>query len=146
MTTVSAILSLAAGLSVGVQTALMGRFGQRIGVVPAVAFIGVGSAVSSVVLFIVVLGTPLGIGPVFDAPRWMWSAGLLGVIYFSCVTLAVPRIGAAATIGFFIAGQLAIGFLVDYFGLFGVERIDLTWARLISVVLVAAGATLALRR
>ena len=55
-------------------------------------------------------------------------------------------IGAAATIGLLIAGQLAMGVAIDRYGWFGVEQVALTWPRVLGVVLLAVGAALALHR
>ena len=62
------------------------------------------------------------------------------------ITVVTPRIGAAATIGLLIAGQLAMGVVIDTYGLFGVEKVALSWPRILGVLLLAAGAVFALRR
>ena len=54
--------------------------------------------------------------------------------------------GAIATIGLLIAGQLAMGVIIDAFGLFGLEKIPVTPARVVGLVLLAAGAALVLKR
>ena len=53
---------------------------------------------------------------------------------------------SALTIGLLIAGQLVMGVVIDALGLFGLQRIPLTPARLAALVLLAAGAVLVLRR
>ena len=70
----------------------------------------------------------------------------MGAFIVFTVTLAAPRIGAAATIGLVIAGQLVMGAAIDRFGLFGLERISLHWPRLLGLALLAAGAGLSLKR
>jgi transporter family-2 protein len=62
------------------------------------------------------------------------------------VTFASPRIGTVATIGILVAGQLAMGVLIDRFGLFGLEQIGISWPRAVGVVLLGAGAALSLHR
>ena len=46
----------------------------------------------------------------------------MGLTVVGTITFAQPRIGATATIGILIAGQLVMGAVIDRFGLFGVER------------------------
>jgi bacterial/archaeal transporter family-2 protein len=70
----------------------------------------------------------------------------MGVVVVLTITVVTPRIGAAATIGLLIAGQLAMGVLIDRYGWFGVEQVPLNWPRVLGVVLLAVGALLALRR
>jgi transporter family-2 protein len=62
------------------------------------------------------------------------------------ITFATPRIGAAATIGLLIAGQLAMGAVIDRFGLFGLDPIPIGWERGLGIVLLAVGAALSLRK
>ena len=47
----------------------------------------------------------------------------MGLTVVGTITFAQPRIGATATIGILIAGQLVMGAVIDRFGLFGVDRI-----------------------
>jgi transporter family-2 protein len=70
----------------------------------------------------------------------------MGVVVVLTITVVTPRIGVTATIGLLIAGQLAMGAAIDRYGWFGVERVPLTWLRVLGVLLLAAGAVLALRR
>jgi bacterial/archaeal transporter family-2 protein len=62
------------------------------------------------------------------------------------ITFATPRLGATATIGLLIAGQLSMGTVIDRFGLFGLDRIPIGWPRLLGIALLAAGAALSLKK
>ena len=55
-------------------------------------------------------------------------------------------LGTFATIGLLIAGQLAMGVLIDYMGLFGLDKIPLSAARIAGLLLLAGGALLVLKR
>jgi transporter family-2 protein len=139
-------LTLIAGLAGSVQVAVMGRFGKRIGIVEALVFATcVQLTLSFAILVMARLGTG-GLGGAFRAPPWMWSGGVMGLIVVFSITLAQPRIGAAATIGLLIAGQLTMGALIDRFGLLGVDQIDFTWTRAAGILLLGAGAALSLAR
>jgi transporter family-2 protein len=76
----------------------------------------------------------------------MWLGGVMGLTVVFAITFAQPRIGATATIGILIAGQLAMGALIDRFGLFGVEQIAISPARLAGIALLGIGAALSLVR
>ena len=139
-------LSVLAGLAGSVQVAVMGRFGDRIGTVEALAFATVVQLVVTFSVLVVVRQSVSGYGAGLRAPTWMWMGGLMGGFIVFTVTLAAPRIGAAATIGLIIAGQLVMGAAIDRFGLFGLERISLHWPRLLGLALLAAGAGLSLKK
>jgi transporter family-2 protein len=70
----------------------------------------------------------------------------MGVLIVLTITFAGSRLGVAATVGILIAGQLAMGALIDRFGFFGVEKVAISWPRLLGIALLAAGAALTLRR
>jgi transporter family-2 protein len=139
-------LATLAGLAGSVQVAVMGRFGGRVGVVEALAFAtGVQLLLATVILLVSRQGFGR-LGTALSVPPWMWIGGLMGLTVVFSITFAQPRIGATATIGILIAGQLVMGAVIDRYGLFGVDQIALTWPRLLGIALLAVGAALSLSR
>jgi bacterial/archaeal transporter family-2 protein len=143
---VAFFLSLVAGLAGSVQVAVSGAFGRRIGVLEATAF---GAIVAALIVSGLVLAARQGFGGVVAGlrePPWLWLNGLMGAIVVTTITYTAPRIGTFATIGLLIAGQLAMGVVIDALGLFGLERIPVSWERAVGLVLLAGGALLVLNR
>jgi transporter family-2 protein len=146
VTTIAVGLAILAGLAGSVQVAVMGRFGDRIGIVEALAFAtSVQLALSLAILLVARLGTG-GLAGAFRAPPWMWLGGVMGLTVVFAVTYAQPRIGATATIGILIAGQLVMGAVIDRFALFGVDQIGVSWPRALGIGLLGIGAALSLVR
>jgi bacterial/archaeal transporter family-2 protein len=146
VTAVAAALAVLAGLAGSVQVAVMGRFGGRIGVLEALAFASCVQLLFAVpILLAARLGTG-GLGGGFRAPPWMWLGGVMGLLVVFTITFAQPRIGATATIGILIAGQLVMGAVIDRFGLFGVDQIAISWPRALGIGLLGVGAALSLVR
>ena len=146
MTSAAVALAVLAGLAGSVQVAVMGRFGGRIGVIEALTF---STGVQLVLSFAILIVARTGFGGIADAfrtPAWMWLGGLMGLTVVFSITFAQPRIGATATIGILIAGQLVMGAVIDRFGLFGVDRIDISLPRAIGIALLGIGAGLSLVR
>ena len=139
-------MTAVAGLAGSVQVALMSRLGERIGTIEALAFATVLTAVMSTVLLLAARQSVAGFADGLRAPVWMWAAGLMGLIVILSITFATPRIGATATIGLLIAGQLTMGALIDRFGLFGLEQIAVGWPRYLGIALLAVGAALSLKK
>jgi transporter family-2 protein len=140
------VVCLVAGLAGAIQAALMGRFGERIGVVEAVAF---ASVVTTLTAFTAVLVVRQGVAGVVEglrAPPWLWLAGVMSALIVFAVALAPPRIGTTTTIGLIIAGNLVMAAVVDRYGLFGLERIGLSPVRVLGIVLLGVGAALTLYR
>ena len=146
MTSAAVALTILAGLAGSVQVAVMGRFGGRVGVVEALAFSTLVQLVLSLAILVTVRSGFGGLASAFRAPAWLWLGGVMGLTVVFTITFAQPRIGATATIGILIAGQLVMGALIDRFGLFGVDRIDISWPRAVGILLLGIGAGLSLVR
>ena len=145
-TALAVAMTVVAGLAGSVQVAVMGRLGERVGVLEALAFATLLTAALSAGVLLAARQSLAAYADGLRAPVWLWSAGLMGLIVILTITFAAPRIGAAATIGLLIAGQLAMGAVIDRFGLFGLEQIPIGWPRLLGIALLAVGAALSLKR
>jgi transporter family-2 protein len=139
-------LTALAGLAGSVQVAVMGRFGTQIGVIEALVFATIVQLVLAASILLLARLGPGGLGGALSAPRWMWLGGAMGLLVVFTITFAQPRIGATATIGILIAGQLVMGAVIDRYGLFGVDQIAISWPRALGIVLLAVGAMLSLYR
>jgi transporter family-2 protein len=146
VTSLAVVLATIAGLAGSVQVAVMGRFGGRIGVFEALSFSTLVQLVFSIALLLVARGGFGGLHHLTRTPVWMWIGGLMGLTVVTAITFAQPRIGATATIGILIAGQLVMGALIDRFGLFGVDQIGISWPRALGIGLLGVGAALSLVR
>jgi len=139
-------MAMLAGLAGSVQVAVMARLGERAGIFGALAFASLLQAILAAALLLVVRQSLGSYGAILRQPAWLWVGGAMGLFIVLTVTFAGSRIGAAATIGILIAGQLAMGAAIDRFGWFGSERIPLNWARVLGIALLFVGAALSLRK
>jgi bacterial/archaeal transporter family-2 protein len=138
--------SLVAGVAGTVQIAVMGRLGDRIGVVPAFAFAAVVAAGIGVIVLLGARRSLVGFADAIEQPAWMWIGGLMGAIVVLTITYAGPRIGPTATVAVFLVGQFAAAAVVDAYGLFGLDRIPLSWTRVAGLLVLTVGAALTLKR
>jgi transporter family-2 protein len=147
LSSLAVALAVLGGLAGSVQVAVMGRFGGRVGVMEALALSTAIQLVVSIAVLLAIRGGGIGgLRHVASTPAWMWIGGLMGFTVVTSITFAQPRIGATAVIGILIAGQLVMGALIDRFGLFGVDQIAISPARLAGIVLLGIGAALSLVR
>jgi transporter family-2 protein len=124
----------------------MGRFGERIGTVEALAWATLLSVVIAMAVLLVARRGTGGLSDAWAAPKWLWAGAALGTFIVFSITVVSPRIGTTATIALLVAGQLAMGTAIDRFGLFGFEQIALSWPRVLGIALLAVGAVLTLER
>jgi transporter family-2 protein len=139
-------ITLVGGIAGTVQVAVMGRFGDRIGIFPAFAFATALTAVIGALLLLGARRSLAGYGDAVHSPTWMWLGGLMGAIVVLGITFAAPRIGTTATVAFFVFAQFAAAAVVDRYGLFGLDRIPIGAARIGGLVLLAVGAVLTLKK
>jgi bacterial/archaeal transporter family-2 protein len=77
---------------------------------------------------------------------WYWfTGGLLGAAYVSTVLVSVRTLGAGGVTAATIAGQLTTAVVIDRLGILGLTQKPLSLARIIGVVLLAAGVFLIVR-
>lgn len=82
-------------------------------------------------------GLPFG-----ELPWWAWCGGLAGVVGITANVLLFPVLGSVQTVLVPMVGQVAMGILIDSFGLFEAGRIPLTGLRLAGFIIVLVGAFL----
>jgi bacterial/archaeal transporter family-2 protein len=139
-------VTLVGGVAGTVQVAVMGRFGDRIGVLPAFAFATALTAALSLALLALAHRSLVGYSHAIHSPAWMWIGGLMGAIVVLGITFAAPRIGTTATVAIFVFAQFAAAAIVDRYGLFGLDRIPVSAARIAGLALLGVGAALTLKR
>jgi transporter family-2 protein len=145
-TAVAALLALAAGIGGAVQIAVQGRLGDRVGSLEAVATASLIGAILALAVLLLARRSLAGIGEAFGSPKWMLLGGVMSALIILAITVAGPRIGVVATTAVLIAAQFALATVIDRFGWFGVERIAVSWQRVLGIALLFVGAALTLRR
>jgi transporter family-2 protein len=82
---------------------------------------------------------------VADVEGWHLVGGLGSAIYITSGIALFPRLGAVATVGLWIAGQMLASLALDGFGWLGVEPEPLGAPEAVGVLAVLAGAALIVR-
>ena len=145
-TAFATLLAFTAGLGGAVQIAVQGRLGERVGTFEAMATASLVGALLALLVLLVVRRSLVGVGDAFGAPKWMLVGGAMSALIILAITVAGPRIGIVATTAVLIAAQFSLAAVVDRYGWFGVERIALTWPRVLGITFLLVGAALTLRR
>ncbi|MFD1708143.1 DMT family transporter [Siminovitchia sediminis] len=128
------LLSLIGGLAVGMQAAVNGGLGKKVGPIEA-TFISF--CVGTAALFFMVLFWGKGnILAVSEVPKFQLIGGILGAFYLAVVVIAVPKVGVSGALFAVITGQLLISALIDHFGLFGAQQFPLDLKKLIALGLM----------
>ena len=139
------VLTAATGGLVALQAPINGTLGRVAGTWQAVFL---SFALGTIALAIIASMASGGLGQLSEARGLSWyyfTGGLLGAAYVTSVALTVRSLGAGGVVAATIAGQLAVSVVVDHLGLLGVERQPVSAAKVVGIVLLAAGTYLVVR-
>ncbi|QHT66007.1 DMT family transporter [Rhodocytophaga rosea] len=135
------VLALLAGTAVAVQTGANAQL--RLIVHSPIITACISFLVGTTVLLLYVLIANRQYIPEFSVVSqiswWKWIGGIMGVIYITTVVVVAPKIGAANTLGFIVAGQLISAVLFDHFGWIGFDVRPISLWRILGVIFLILG-------
>lgn len=139
----SVLLSLcivaAAGMAVAVQGMLNATLGRVLDSTLAAAAVSFGIGFLALVALTLVVGDGAAFLRVPSVRIWLLTGGLMGAYFVWSITWGVPRLGVVSAFAALILGQLVTALFLDASGAFGLATYDITWKRVVAVVLVSAG-------
>jgi len=138
------ILTAAAGGLIALQAPINAGLGRATGSLAA-ALVSFAIGTVALTAIVVISGNAGGLGSTFDVSWYYLLGGLLGAVYVTNALLAVSAIGAGGVAAATVAGQLTASVAIDRLGLFGLDQVALTPARVVGVVLLLAGTLLVVR-
>ncbi len=137
------LIGIIGGIAVGLQSPLAGAMSQRVGGAASSFIVHLSGTILSAMLLLARGGEQI---QNWRSLSWlMLGSGIFGVILYLTISHTLPRLGATSAIALIIIGQLAMGMVIDQFGLFGVpvRSID-TW-RVIAVMFLVVGGYLMIK-
>ena len=133
-------LLLFAGVLITVQAAINARLGHLLSNYMHAVLVSFVVGTLAAVLYCLIEGGPVASRDVIrDVPWWVWTGGLLGVVFVWTTIYAVPKVGVSVMFPLVVAGQMAAAIVVEHFGLLGSPREPVSLARIGGVVLVVLG-------
>ena len=72
-------------------------------------------------------------------PRYMLIGGILGAGITYTVIKAMDMMGPAKAVMMIVTAQILVAYLIELFGLFGVEKQPFSWRKVIGMLLAAGG-------
>ncbi|HCY85496.1 MAG TPA: EamA-like transporter family protein [Desulfobacteraceae bacterium] len=137
------LLAIVSGAALPIQAALNAKMGKVIEdpVYAALISFVVGSL--GLMAYVIAVKTDLtAISRTLDAHWSVWTAGILGAFYVTCVIILAPKLGVALTFGLVVTGQLGISLIIDHYGFLGIPAHAINWPRIAGISLIIAGVTL----
>ena len=72
-------------------------------------------------------------------PKYMLLGGVLGAFITYSVIQGMAGLGPAKAVLLIVVSQLAAAYLIELFGLFGVEKVGLEWKKCVGMALAMGG-------
>jgi bacterial/archaeal transporter family-2 protein len=138
------LVGIFAGALIALQGPINAQLARGLGMPVAAAAASFVAGSVALILITLVLSQAQGMTIAWRVPPlWMFLAGgCLGAIFVTCALVLTPKLGAAATMAFIVAGQLLAGLLLDRLGYFDLAVRELTLGRVGGAILLLAGALL----
>ncbi len=133
------LVAALAGVAMAVQGSLNAVLGKYIGFLETTLVVHlVGTVVVLLILYVFRLGSG-DLGQLKEAPWYTYLGGALGVMIIFAVAYTLPRAGVANATTAIIIGQVATAMLIDQLGLFGLEKVPMSWWKGLGLGFLAAG-------
>lgn len=71
--------------------------------------------------------------------KYMLLGGVMGALITYTVIRSMSSLGPAEAVMIIVTAQILVAYLIELFGLFGVEKVDFHWSKLIGVLLAIGG-------
>ena len=71
--------------------------------------------------------------------KYMLLGGVLGAFITLTVILSMDQLGPAQSALIIVISQIVVAYLIELFGLFGVEKAAFDWSKIVGVILAIAG-------
>jgi transporter family-2 protein len=140
---IALLLSAVAGMLVAMQPPINSKLGQAVGTFAAATISFMVGTVALLVVAVAAGGTHLD--GLKGVPWWYFAGGFIGAVFVASSLVTVRTLGAGGVVAATIAGQLTASVVIDRFGLLGIAQKPLTAAKVVGIVLLAAGVFLIVR-
>ena len=76
------------------------------------------------------------------SPKYMLLGGVIGAIITFTVIKSMESLGPAKAAMLIVISQLIVAYLIELFGIFGAEKADFSWRKMIGMAVAIAGVVL----
>jgi len=72
-------------------------------------------------------------------PKYILLGGIIGAFITLTVIISMNNLGPAKAALLIVISQLIVAYLIEVFGLFGVEKVDFSWTKLLGMAVAIGG-------
>ena len=137
------IVMMAVGAFNAIQAPVVSSLSRRSSLISAVTMSFLIAATCMIVLMLV---TRSGLPSLQGAVWWEYLGGVTTISFVLATTFLVSRIGLMAIIAANVTAQLSAGMMIDRMGWFGLEKVQVSWMRVVGGLLLVVGALMVARK
>ena len=136
---IAVFLAVVAGALVGVQRALNGQINEHSGHSYTTSLLNFITGTSFLVIFIMILILlgQIELQPLPNGPWWIYTGGVIGVIYIASTSLIVQHLGVLTFTLFSVGGQLFGSLLLDLYA--PSEGVSVSWYLVTGIAMTYIG-------
>ncbi len=131
------IYSILAGLFIALQNVFNTRVSEHIGLWATTTVVFTVGLLTSTTIFL--LTRDGDFSKLKDVDKIYFLGGVFGVLIIYTIMRGITILGPTYTISILMVSQLLFALMIDSFGLFGQERITLTYTKPLGIVIMIIG-------
>ncbi|MBQ7832053.1 MAG: DMT family transporter [Lachnospiraceae bacterium] len=135
------LIAILSGALMSVQGVFNTQVTKTAGMWLAAAFVQFTALVVCVAAWLIKERTPVT-SLFLVQPKYMLLGGVIGAFITITVIKAMEFLGPAKAVMFIVVSQLLVAYVIELFGMFGVEKQPLEWRRVIGMAIAIAGVIL----
>lgn len=132
------LISLLSGILMSVQGVWNAEVTKQTSIWVSAGWVQLTAFVTCVVLWLFTGSKPVT-GLFSVSPWYMLTGGILGAFITYTVIQGMNSLGPARAVMLIVVSQLLAAYLIEAFGIFGVEKVPFAWRRVIGMGLALAG-------
>ncbi len=134
------IIALVSGALMAIQGVFNTGVTKQTSTWLASAWVGFSGFVVAFILWLIFEKNDAGILSLFKVDnKYMLLGGVIGAFITWTVIQSMSSLGPAKASLLIVISQLLVAYLIELIGLFGVEKVDFQWTKLLGVVVAVAG-------
>ena len=134
------LLAVFAGMMLPSQAAVNSTLGQHLKNPLLAAWISFAGAMILITLMVIFSTSQFPKMAEFQRIPWyFFTGGALGMTGVIIYIITTPKLGVTVVTASALTGQMIIALLIDYFGLFGLPVVKISWTRVLGIASLILG-------
>ena len=132
------IIALLSGALMSVQGVFNTEVTKQTGVWVAAGWVQATAQLTCVVIWLFTGRQPVS-GLMGVTPKYVLAGGVIGALITYTVIRSMAALGPARTSLLIVVAQIIVAYLIELFGLFGVEKAPFAWNKLLGAAIAVGG-------